>query len=145
MRKISYLKAILFVFVVLLCISSFIVNVQAASWSKVSSPTEAYLEDVDMVSSTDGWAVGADGCIIRWDGTSWNNVTGPTTAWLKSVHMVSSTEGWIVGADGTIYHWQEEAPDFPIEYPIIIGAVVVVVVVWFFLRKRSAPTQSLKE
>ncbi|MBK5134228.1 hypothetical protein JJE00_07380 [Candidatus Bathyarchaeota archaeon] len=52
------------------------------------------------------------------------------------MHMVSSTDGWIVGADGTIYHWQEEAPDFPIEYLIVIGAVAVVVVVWFF-RKNT--------
>jgi len=139
MRKFTYLKAILFIFIVSLSITSLIVNVQAASWSKVPSPTKATLESVDMVSSTDGLAVGADGSIIRWDGTSWNNVTSPTTAWLKSVCMVSSTDGWVVGADGIIYHWRE-APNFPIEYSIIIGAVGVVVIVWFFLRKRSAHT-----
>ena len=96
---------------------------------------------------TDGWAVGSDGCIIRWDGTSWNNVTSPTTAWLNSVDMISSTDGWIVGADGNIYHWQEEeAPFIPTDYLLIIvgGAVAVAVVaVLFFLRKRNLKPKSL--
>jgi hypothetical protein len=68
MRENSYLKAILFIFIVSLCITSLIVNVQAASWSwsKVTSPTKAFLKSVDMVSSTDGWIVGADGTIYHW-------------------------------------------------------------------------------
>jgi len=138
MRKFTCLKASLFIFVVSLCTTSLIVNAQAASWSKVTSPTKVSLESVNMVSPTDGWAVGQRGIIIRWDGTNWNNVTSPNNyRWLWSVHMVSPTDGWIVGADGTIYRWQEEAPAVPIVYAIIIGAVAVVVVVWFFLKKRA--------
>jgi peptidoglycan/xylan/chitin deacetylase (PgdA/CDA1 family)/photosystem II stability/assembly factor-like uncharacterized protein len=114
------------------------------SWEYVTSPTTKHLFSVNMVDSTDGWAVGSDGCIIHWDGTSWSNVASPTTAWLNSIDMVSSTEGWIVGADGNIYRWQEEeAPDFPIAYSIIIGAIVVAVVVLFFLRKRSLKKKNL--
>ena len=96
-----------------------------------------------MVSSTDGWAVGTAGTIMRWDGTSWSSVESPINVPLYSVDMVSSTEGWVVGADGTIYRWQEEAADVPIIYIIIIGAVVVVVIVWFFLRRRSLKKKSL--
>jgi hypothetical protein len=146
-RKISYLKAILFLFIASLCLSSLIVKGQAASWSwnKVPSPTDASVEALDMINSTDGWAVGGEGSIIHWDGTSWNNVTSPTTTWLDSVDMISSTDGWIVGADG-IYHWQEEAPFIPADYlPIIVGGAVAVVilVIWFFLRKRRLKKKSL--
>jgi len=100
-----------------------------------------------MINSTDGWAVGSDGCIIHWDGTNWNKVTSPTTAWLNSVDMISSTDGWIVGADGNIYHWQEEEPQFiPADYLLIIVAgtvLLVIVAVLFFLRKRSLKKKSL--
>ena len=96
-------------------------------------------QSVAMLSSTDGWAVGLSGTIIRWDGTSWTNASSPTTAWLKSVDLVSPTDGWIVGADGTIIHWQEDVPDFPIEYLIIVGVAAVIAAVWFF-RKRLIST-----
>jgi len=35
------------------------------------------LTSVDMVSSTDGWAVGLSGIMIRWDGANWNLVESP--------------------------------------------------------------------
>ncbi len=60
---------------------------------------------VDMVSSSDGWAVGDGGIIIRWNGTSWNSLTSPTTKHLFSVSMVNATDGWAVGSDGCIIHW----------------------------------------
>jgi len=96
-----------------------------------------HLFSLDMVNSSDGWAVGSDGCIIHWDGVSWSNVTSPTGAWLHCVNMVSSTDGWIVGADG-IYRWQENA-GFPSDFFIILIVVValIVVVVWFFTRNRK--------
>jgi hypothetical protein len=88
-----------------------------------------------MINSTDGWAVGSDGVIIHWDGTSWNNMTSLTGGWLKVVDMISSTDGWILADNGDIYHLQEDTPDFPIIYPIIIiGVAAVVLAVWLFLR-----------
>lgn len=57
---------------------------------------------VYMLSSTDGWAVGYGGTIIRWDGSSWSTVTSPTRSTLYSVYMVSPTDGWAVGGGGTI-------------------------------------------
>jgi len=79
MRKFALLKPLLFTLVVMLCITSLIVNVQAESWSwsKVASPTGEYFESVDMVSSNDGWIVGADG-IYRWQ----EKVAGFPTAYL---------------------------------------------------------------
>jgi predicted membrane protein len=66
------------------------------------------LESVDMISSTDGWAVGWRGTIIHWNGTSWNLVDSPEifeyrTIW--SVDMFSPTDGWAVGDGGRIIHW----------------------------------------
>ena len=98
MRKDAFLKPLPFILVVMLCMTPIMVAVQAESWNwnKVASPTKAYLQSVTMVSSTDGWAVGFGGAIIRWDGTKWNNVTSPTKYALVSVDMVSSTEGWAI-------------------------------------------------
>jgi len=99
-------------------------------------------QSIDMVNSTDGWAVGSDGIIIHWDGTSWSNVASPTGAWLSCVEMVSSTDGWIVGADG-VYRWQENAV-FPIGYLIIIIVVFAVIVVAWFLFKKKIVLSALK-
>jgi hypothetical protein len=82
MSNYVFLKLLPFILVVMLCMTSLMVNAHAESWSwsKVASPTEAYLQSVDMVSSTNGWTVGSDGCIIHWDGVNWYNVTSPTAA-----------------------------------------------------------------
>ena len=42
-----------------------IIHWDGSSWSTVTSPTTAILESVYMISSTEGWAVGHDGTIIR--------------------------------------------------------------------------------
>jgi hypothetical protein len=73
-----------------------------------TSPTTSSLLSVFMVSATDGWAVGAFGTIVRWDGINWANVASPTTYDLWSVFMVSVTDGWAVGGRNpgeTIIHW----------------------------------------
>ena len=66
------------------------------------------LESVDMISATEGWAVGHRAVIIRWNGTNWSRENGPEfmgNKWLWSVDMVSSTEGWAVGSGGDIRRW----------------------------------------
>lgn len=93
---------LLFVLVTIFCMVSPEVNGKAELWVwiKVASPTETYFQSIDMISSTEGWAVGNEGAIMRWDGTNWKIVTSPTASVLKSVDIVSSTDGGIVGADG---------------------------------------------
>jgi hypothetical protein len=66
MRRTFFLNTVLFIFAGSLCTSSFIVNVQAAGWSKVPSPTTAWLRSTHMLNSTEGWIVGADGTIYHW-------------------------------------------------------------------------------
>ena len=87
---------IIFLFM-LLCISfvfsSLLINAQSFSWKKILSPTN-FPSSIDMVSSTDVWAVGNYGSIIHWDGSLWKNVTSPTKAFIKDVDMLGSSEGY---------------------------------------------------
>ena len=85
------------------------VSTQAGVWQcwNDGSPDPCHnnLYSVDMLSSTDGWAVGAGGIVLHWDGSTWRKVTSPTTNWLYSVTTVSATDGWAVGNGGTILNW----------------------------------------
>jgi len=80
----------------------------AGVWTTVSSPTTESLFSVDMVSATDGWAVGGFGgsnIIMHWDGYGWTEISSPAASGaLESVDMVSATDGWAVGG-GAILHW----------------------------------------
>lgn len=90
---------------------------QADTWRTVPSPTGNSLWGVDMVSASEGWAVGDSGTILHRNGTIWQSVPSPTTHDLLSVDMVSAEEGWAVGGGGadTILHysggsWQAVQP-----------------------------------
>jgi photosystem II stability/assembly factor-like uncharacterized protein len=88
-------------------------NPEVLAWRLVPAVTGANLRDVHMVSATDGWAVGENGTVLRYDGTSWSPVNinpQPSNETLVDVHMLSATDGYIggwgeSGASGTIYHW----------------------------------------
>jgi membrane associated rhomboid family serine protease len=68
-----------------------------------------------MLSSTEGWAVGYKGTILRWNGATWAAVESPLLAYLKNkygissdlmeVRMLSPTEGWAVGKKGVTLRW----------------------------------------
>jgi photosystem II stability/assembly factor-like uncharacterized protein len=75
------------------------------NWVIVNSPTENWMNSVDMVSVDDGWAVGGNGTILHWNGDLWSISTSPTTNTLFSIDMISATDGWIVGSGGIILHW----------------------------------------
>lgn len=84
-----------------------------AAWTAFAPPNVpvgAYLRSVYMLSSSDGWAVGEGGTIIRWNGSSWNSVASPTANDLYGVWLASSADGWAVGATsapalGQILRW----------------------------------------
>lgn len=69
----------------------------SGSRSTAESPTDRTLISVYMLSSTDGWAVGEGGTIIRWNGSSWSTIASPTKDYLMSVYMLSRSDGWAVG------------------------------------------------
>ena len=74
-------------------------------WSSFASPVTAELEALDFSGPADGWAVGAGGAILRWDGAAWAGFTSPTTADLKGVHLLQAGSGWAVGSGGVILSW----------------------------------------
>jgi glucose/arabinose dehydrogenase len=75
-------------------------------WSVTPTPqTSSWAFDVEVISSTDAWAVGYTGqtgqmFIMRWNGLQWSEVPGPNVTAdndLYAVDAVSPTEVWAVG------------------------------------------------
>lgn len=67
-------------------------------WFAKTSPTFRNLMAVSMVASNDGWAVGNNGTIFRYDGVSWSHYeTLPSRVNLLGLHMRTSVDGWAVG------------------------------------------------
>ena len=61
-----------------------------------------------MIDANDGWAVGAQGKIIRWTGgltQQWLEIADTGSQSWSSVYMTSPTDGWLVGGSGNIYHF----------------------------------------
>lgn len=73
------------------------------SWRQATNPSDGFLSDVEMLSATDGWAVG--NVTLHWDGTAWTQVaaTGAT-----KLDMLSADDGWAVAHD-EILHWDGSA------------------------------------
>ncbi len=78
-----------------------------SQWQAVDSPAKQGLSSIDMISSNDGWAVGAGGTIMHYAGSSWQLYPSPTRNPLLDIKMVSPNEGWAVGWNGTILHYKD--------------------------------------
>lgn len=48
------------------------------------------------------YAVGAGGCIARWDGHAWHDASSPVSRHLTGVFVASPDEVWAVGDDGHV-------------------------------------------
>ena len=84
----------------------FIEETAAAEWKIWSSGTTTQnLYSISMVSANDGWAVGAGGTALHWDGSAWSAFPTGVTSALLSVDMLTSNEGWAVGEGGILLHW----------------------------------------
>lgn len=67
-------------------------------------PTVVHLLGIDMVSPSDGWAVGDYGTLLRYDGNRWSPQPIPIPGrTLRAVAMTSPREGWITG-DRVVLH-----------------------------------------
>jgi photosystem II stability/assembly factor-like uncharacterized protein len=88
-----------------------------ATWSDVSTPTDATLYDVAFADENHGWAVGAGGTLLRTTdgGRSWtpsdatvvdpfDGSQRPLDSSLFGVAAVSPTEAWAVGDFGVVLH-----------------------------------------
>ena len=89
--------------------SGVILNCKNGNWSvwNVSSPINATLYAVatDDTGST-GWAVGANGATVNWNGSQWNAQTNISTNVLRGIAMThGANDAWAVGDNGTILHY----------------------------------------
>ncbi len=75
---------------------------EPSTWQLFSSPITDSLNALDLVTPLDGWAVGAAGMILHWNGTSWSKMTSPTSSTINSVDLLDSSIGWAVGENGLI-------------------------------------------
>lgn len=103
---------------------------QQAAEQAIKSKAYTFLEDIDMVSPQEGWAVGTDSSgtyrpvMYHYTGGIWSEVDLPNSPYysaLNSVSMTSASEGWAVGDESTFLHylngtWTRALP------PTIIGS-----------------------
>jgi len=83
-------------------------------------PTQADLNDVVMVSASNGWVVGTErdkdgrqhGIVLHYDGKDWQVAAKAASGGLNSISMSWADEGWIVGnaaagsEQASILHYQ---------------------------------------
>jgi len=82
------------------------------AWSSIAIPSVHGLDDIDMTSPTNGWAVGTmelgppsalGGVVLRWDGQAWRVAdTRPSST--TSVDAVGAKDVW-VGGGGSMTQW----------------------------------------
>ena len=66
----------------------------------------ADLRAVSMYNSTQGFAAGTNGLIMKWDGTAWASQTPPSTSYdLYGVSNTLASPAFAVGESGKIYKW----------------------------------------
>jgi len=86
-------------------------NLSCASgqWCQESSGLSTTLHGVWAASSTDAFAVGDGGAILRRINGAWTRMTSNTTSNLKSVWGTSSSNVWAVGQGGGVVHFDGAA------------------------------------
>jgi len=79
------------------------------NWTKIAT-ADKVLFALDMVSASEGWAVGkssygiknegnSNNSVLHWDGIQWNEVKIPTSASFDTICVYDHTLGWIFGGD----------------------------------------------
>ncbi len=74
-------------------------------WPRIETGTDAHLHGVWGESSSNVWAVGAQGTILHYDGDRWTRAATMTDDTLFDVHGADQTV-WAVGASGTVLRQQ---------------------------------------
>jgi hypothetical protein len=76
----------------------------AGQW-QVFTTAGTTLRAVSLHTANDGWAVGDNGAIFRWNGTAWNPQTSGVTVTLRSVEARAGNFALAAGDNGTILLW----------------------------------------
>ncbi len=78
-----------------------IVHYSAGAWQPVTNTLTGTLYDVQMLSATEGYAVGSS-TIASWNGTNWARVAQPG-ATMYGLSMSGPGQGWAVGSGGQMW------------------------------------------
>ena len=85
---------------------SIILKREGGNWQiDTTNPATKTLNDIDLISDTEGWAVGGNfdgngGVILKRSGGAWQiDATNPTTRTLTGVDIVTASEVWASGGD----------------------------------------------
>jgi hypothetical protein len=87
-----------------------------SNWIPMEKPVEGRINDIDLLSPTEGWATNSDvDAILRYNGTSWAISLQEDGLSLGSISAAAANDAWAVGASG-IYHfngaeWEQFSPD----------------------------------
>jgi hypothetical protein len=73
-------------------------------WQTLSSPTSSQINDIKLLNSSFGFAVGNNGLIMRYDG-SWSTIASPIGSNLNALIIYNSTYAIAVGDSGRIIKW----------------------------------------
>jgi hypothetical protein len=96
----------------------------------IGTPVNWSLVSIDMISTADGWAVGAQ-YIYRWDGNVWTEYPNNFDADYYSVVAIDENDAWIVGKtytsnEGIILHW--DGKNWSIAYQAELGLYAIAMV-----------------
>ena len=75
-----------------------------SGWVSVPREGEPVLEDIEMMSASEGWIVGEEGAVFRWDGSEWSTVPTVFTDTLRTVSVPTADDVWTL-AGNTVYRW----------------------------------------
>lgn len=78
-------------------------------WVLLTTPTNAFLQDIFFISDTEGWACGYSGIILHTidGGVNWSIQTNPMTSVVAAIKFFDSQNGWACGYSGIIYHTRD--------------------------------------
>jgi hypothetical protein len=93
MRKIYLINLLCLIF-------SFGLNAQI--WVNQNSGVTSSLNNVFFLTSSNGWAVGNNGTILKYNGSIWTKQESGTSQNLNDVFFLSPNFGWAVGDSGII-------------------------------------------
>lgn len=80
-------------------------GLQGSNWAQVQSGTYQSLHGVWGLSSSEVWAVGEGGLVLRFNGTLWTPQISTTNEALYAVGGTSGSDVYAVGSRGTILHY----------------------------------------
>lgn len=78
-----------------------IYNYSNGQWTALPDKFDV-LNDIQMLSPTDGWAVGNSD--YHYDGKSWTRVDW-AIPYISGINMISPNEGWVVSGHGAVGHY----------------------------------------